>query len=211
MKLLKLMSVLLTLSWLYGCGTTGSNISGISGQSDRTETDGMAIEDPNVIALDDDISDFDATTADITIDNGAETKVIVADREQYQSYEFTNLGELNNPASLLANRVVYFDYDSAVVKKEDQTTLETHATYLADNSNVVVRLIGHTDERGSREYNLALGERRALAVRQILMLQGASIDQLQVISMGEEHPHVRGSYEFAWQQNRRVELLYLGQ
>jgi peptidoglycan-associated lipoprotein len=73
-----------------------------------------------------------------------------------------------------------------------------------------VRLEGHTDERGSREYNLALGERRALSIRQILMLQGADMSQFQVTSFGEERPAVDGSDDYAWSQNRRVEIVYLG-
>ncbi len=107
--------------------------------------------------------------------------------------------------------MVYFEYDSSSVREEDQATLEAHAAYLGENPNVTIRLIGHTDERGSREYNLALGERRALSIRQILMLQGATVQQFQVTSFGEERPDVEGFDEGAWQQNRRVELIYIGQ
>jgi peptidoglycan-associated lipoprotein len=82
---------------------------------------------------------------------------------------------------------------------------------LGRNPNATIRLEGHTDNRGSREYNLALGERRALAIRQILMLQGASINQFQVTSFGEERPAVEGDDDSAWQLNRRVELKYIGQ
>jgi peptidoglycan-associated lipoprotein len=93
---------------------------------------------------------------------------------------------------------------------EDQATLEAHAAYLGSHPNVTVRLEGHTDERGAREYNLALGERRALSIRQILMLQGASVNQFEVTSYGEERPAVDGSDESIWSQNRRVEIIYLG-
>jgi len=136
-------------------------------------------------------------------DMGAETKVVVGE-EDYAG------NELNDPDSPLSNRVVYFDYDSDAVRSEDQETLRAHGAYLAENPNLTVRLEGHTDERGSREYNLALGERRALSVRQILMLQGASIDQFQVTSFGEERPAEEGSSEYAWSQNRRVEIKYIG-
>jgi peptidoglycan-associated lipoprotein len=136
-------------------------------------------------------------------DLGAEATVVVGE-EGYVG------DELNDPSSPLSNRVVYFEYDSSTVRQEDQVTLEAHAAYLGDNPNVTIRLEGHTDERGSREYNLALGERRALSVRQLLMLQGASIEQFQVTSFGEERPAEAGADEFAWSQNRRVELIYVG-
>lgn len=136
-------------------------------------------------------------------DMGAEARVVVGE-DAYAG------GELNDPSSPLSNRVVYFEYDSDTVRSEDQETLRAHGAYLAKNPNLTVRLEGHTDERGSREYNLALGERRALSVRQILMLQGASIDQFQVTSFGEERPAVDGSDDYSWSQNRRVEIRYLG-
>jgi peptidoglycan-associated lipoprotein len=136
-------------------------------------------------------------------DMGAEAKVVVGEGDYVGN-------ELNDPSSPLSNRVVYFDYDSDTVRNEDQQTLRAHGAYLAKNPNLTVRLEGHTDERGSREYNLALGERRALSVRQILMLQGASIDQFQVTSFGEERPAEDGDGDYAWSQNRRVEIRYLG-
>ena len=88
---------------------------------------------------------------------------------------------LDDPNSLLAKRVVYFDFDSDVVKDEFTSTIEAHAAYLADHPGAMVTLEGHADERGTREYNMALGERRAKAVRQFLMLQGGAANQLEVI------------------------------
>jgi len=130
---------------------------------------------------------------------------VIVDEGQFQGE-----GLLDDPNSLLANRVIYFEYDSSSVRQEDVATLEAHTVYLGDNVNVTVRLVGHTDDRGSREYNLALGEQRALAIRQILMLEGASINQFEVTSFGEERPAVDGIDESARQQNRRVELNYIG-
>ena len=137
------------------------------------------------------------------IGDGAETQVIVGE-DGYSS------ADLDDPANALSNRIVYFEYDSSAVREQDQLTLEAHAAYLADNPTARVRLEGHTDQRGSREYNLALGERRALAIRQILMIQGASANQFQVISFGEERPQSGGEGEANWQNNRRVELVYTG-
>lgn len=108
----------------------------------------------------------------------------------------------------LASRVIYFDYDSAKVDEDSMALLEIHGDFIAGNGNVHVTLAGHTDERGSREYNIALGDRRAQSVRRILLFQGASTDQIDTISYGEEQPAVLGHDETAWSKNRRVELQY---
>ncbi len=116
---------------------------------------------------------------------------------------------LDDPNSILAKRVVYFDFDSSVVKEDFSAIIEAHAGYLADHPEVKVRLEGHADERGTRDYNLGLGERRASAVRQYLLLMGASASQIETISYGEERPAAIGHNENAWALNRRVELVYL--
>lgn len=118
--------------------------------------------------------------------------------------------ELNNPDSPLAKRVIYFEFDSSEISQEARDLISAHAKYLADHPEVSVVLEGHTDERGSREYNLALGERRARAVERLMTLQGVAQNQLQVISFGEERPVALGHDESAWRLNRRVELLYSG-
>ena len=115
---------------------------------------------------------------------------------------------LDDPASLLATRIVYFEYDSAEIKGSDRAVIEAHGRYLADNPSAAVTLEGHADERGSREYNIALGERRANAVRQLNTLLGASGSQLRVVSYGEERPAAEGHDESAWSVNRRVEIIY---
>lgn len=102
----------------------------------------------------------------------------------------------------------YFDFDQAMVKRQGHADLNKHARYMAENSSARVRIEGHADERGTREYNLALGERRANAIRAYLTSQGASNYQAEVISYGEERPAVRGHDEAAWSMNRRVELVY---
>jgi peptidoglycan-associated lipoprotein len=104
--------------------------------------------------------------------------------------------------------VVYFDYDRAEIKPEYVSLIAAHAKYLSANSSRRVRLEGHSDERGSREYNIGLGERRAQSVRRALMLQGVSEAQITTVSYGEERPAVQGSDESAYSKNRRVELVY---
>ena len=108
----------------------------------------------------------------------------------------------------LADRVIYFEYDSAKLSSESIAILETHGNFIASNGEVSVRLEGHSDERGSREYNIALGDRRAQSVRRVLLFQGASSDQVETVSYGEEKPAVEGLDDSAWSKNRRVELIY---
>jgi len=115
---------------------------------------------------------------------------------------------LDDPNSMLAKRVVYFDFDRSEVKSEFRAIVAAHAEYLASNPNVSVTIEGHADERGTREYNIALGERRAAAVKQILTLQGASAGQVNTISYGEERPAALGHDEDAWALNRRAEFIY---
>ena len=115
---------------------------------------------------------------------------------------------LDDPNSLLAKRVVYFDFDKSDIKGDFRDVIQAHAEYLANNANVSITLEGHADERGTREYNIALGERRANAVQKMLTLQGASASQVRVVSYGEERPAALGHDEDAWSLNRRAEFIY---
>lgn len=115
---------------------------------------------------------------------------------------------LDDPNSPLSQRVIYFEYDSAEITADGQGLLGHHAGYLVANPDVRTTLEGHTDERGSREYNIALGDRRALAVQRVLELNGVAPEQITVVSYGEEKPAAEGNSDAAWRLNRRVELLY---
>jgi len=115
---------------------------------------------------------------------------------------------LDDPASPLAKRIVYFDFDSAEVVNGYRPIIEAHAAYLSDNPGAAITLEGHTDERGSREYNLGLGERRGHSVGRTLVLLGATDRQVQTVSYGEEKPATDGHGESAWELNRRVEIIY---
>ncbi|MCZ6724010.1 MAG: peptidoglycan-associated lipoprotein Pal [Gammaproteobacteria bacterium] len=108
----------------------------------------------------------------------------------------------------LANRTIYFEFDSAKLSDESLSLLEVHGNFIAENGIVEVRLEGHADERGSREYNIGLGDQRAQTVRRVLLIQGSSADQIDTVSYGEEQPAVSGHSEEAWAKNRRVELIY---
>lgn len=116
--------------------------------------------------------------------------------------------ELNDPNSPLSVRTIYFDYDSSEIRADYQGTVQAHAAFLAANPNVSMSLEGHADERGSREYNLALGERRAQTVKRQMVVLGAAASQIRTTSYGEERPVVDAHDEGAWSQNRRVEIIY---
>ncbi|MFK8029960.1 MAG: peptidoglycan-associated lipoprotein Pal [Gammaproteobacteria bacterium] len=110
--------------------------------------------------------------------------------------------------SLLEVRTLFFDFDRSELRSTDQAVVAAHARFLRENPGTRIRLEGHADERGSREYNIGLGERRAQTVRRNLALQGAGSDQLDTRSYGEEKPLASDHTESAWQLNRRVELVY---
>lgn len=123
---------------------------------------------------------------------------------------FGNQNSVTGPQEgTLAKRTIFFDFDSAVIKDEGTEIVAAHAKYLSDHADARVRLEGNTDERGSPEYNIGLGMRRAQAVRQALLLQGASAAQLTVVSYGSEHPVDPAHNESAWVKNRRVDIVYL--
>ncbi len=115
---------------------------------------------------------------------------------------------LNDPASILAKRSVYYPFDVAVVQDADKPTVQAHAKYLGEHANRKVRLEGNCDERGSNEYNLGLGQRRADGVKKMLELGGAKSSQLESVSYGEEKPKATGHDEASWSQNRRTDLNY---
>lgn len=115
---------------------------------------------------------------------------------------------LENPDSLLSTKVIYFDLDSSDIKTESRDVIRAHATYLAATPSAKILLEGHGDERGTREYNLALGERRAKSVRMVLTAEGAPSNQVSIISYGEERPASDSHDESGWSLNRRVEFIY---
>jgi peptidoglycan-associated lipoprotein len=141
------------------------------------------------------------------------TNLSDADDSEAQAYgteddDLSAMSSLDDPTSLLSVRIIYFEYDSSEVKSEDRTTVEAHAAYLVENPGTIITLEGHADERGSREYNLALGERRALTVKRQMTLIGASPDQIRTVSYGEERPAIDDHDDYSWSQNRRVEIIY---
>ena len=118
---------------------------------------------------------------------------------------------LRDPKNILSKRSIFYDYDSDVIKDEYRPLLQAHAKYLADNPNARMLVQGNTDERGGREYNLALGQRRAEAAKRVLLLMGAREVQIESVSLGEEKPRCEEKTEGCYGQNRRSDLLHSGE
>jgi peptidoglycan-associated lipoprotein len=131
-----------------------------------------------------------------------------ADTRDIRPVETGSVDPLNDPKGVLANRSVYFDYDSFVVRADGQPVVQNHAGYLTKNTSRKVLIQGNTDDRGGTEYNLALGQKRAEAVRRSMASMGVSEGQMEAVSLGEEKPKATGSNEEAWAENRRADIVY---
>ena len=118
---------------------------------------------------------------------------------------------LKDPNSILSQRSIYYDYDKFEVKDDYRSMVEAHAKYLREHPESKILIQGNTDERGSREYNVGLGQRRSDGVKKMLMLLGARESQIESVSLGEEKPQVEGNGEDAWSRNRRSDILYSGE
>ncbi len=118
---------------------------------------------------------------------------------------------LKDPANILSKRSIFFDYDKFEVKDEYRSLVEAHARYLRENPSAKMLIQGNTDERGSREYNVGLGQRRSDGVKKMLMLLGARRAQIESVSLGEEKPQRRRHNEDCWSKNRRSDILYGGE
>ena len=151
-----------------------------------------------------DVKDGDVSIEDKGTGAGADGAVAsgAAGGTDFSSYS------LDDPNSPLSRRVIYFEYDSAEITDADQELLTQHSGYLVANPGQHLTLEGSTDERGSREYNIGLGDQRALSVQRIMELNGVSPEQITVVSYGEEKPAAEGHSDAAWRLNRRVELVY---
>ncbi len=184
MTLATVPAVFLLLLILAGCGTTGE----VEDQA-SAETSASAATETS-----------DSAAASAASDQSASAQPMESQMQQMDPFE--------DPNNLLSQRVVYFEFDSSAIRDDALPVIRAHADYLASNSQVSFTLEGHADERGTREYNLALGERRADAVRRMLIANGVSPAQVRVVSYGEERPAVLGHDESAWSMNRRAELIY---
>lgn len=177
---------------LLGCGTSGEV---------KDDTAGGATGESTEVVVDESSS---ASTQGMGNDGEMMGEHMAGDADSHAS----QIEALDDPDSLLSKRVIYFDFDKSEIKSQFRDILNAHAEYLANNQATDITLEGHADERGTREYNIALGERRANAVKRMMTLQGVSASQIRVISYGEERPVALGHNEEAWALNRRVFINY---
>ena len=131
-----------------------------------------------------------------------------ADTRDIRPVETATVDPLNDPKGVLANRSVYFDFDSYVVREDGKPVVSNHSNYLNQNKSRKVLIQGNTDDRGGSEYNLALGQKRAEAVRRSMSTLGVAESQMEAVSLGEEKPKATGSGEAAWAENRRADIVY---
>ncbi|MEX0604157.1 MAG: peptidoglycan-associated lipoprotein Pal [Marinobacter sp.] len=184
----KAFALVLALGFIAGCSSTGDPM-----EEGGYGTDGSAS------------GQQDGSTVYGGSDGSGVSSDGLSDSERMEAEERAEQAE----AEALRNiTTFYFDFDTSEIKAESRDVLAAHARYLSDNPRTQVRLEGHSDERGTTEYNLALGERRANAIQRFLIVNGASRGQLETVSYGEEKPAVSGSSESAWAQNRRVEMIF---
>jgi len=181
---------------LGGCATTGSPDEGVTVEEETATEETQAGESEG--------EDTDASA------QGAEEQADpTAAPDCPPNCDFRK-DAIEDEDSALADRTIYFEFDSSEVQQDYMPIIKRHAAYLTQYADVEVRLEGHTDERGSREYNVGLGSRRAESVAQLMQAFGVAETQIETVSYGEEVPAVEGSNEEAWAKNRRVELVYPG-
>jgi peptidoglycan-associated lipoprotein len=143
----------------------------------------------------------------VKLDEGA-NKGAIGTQPDANAVQQVNVDPLNDPNSPLAKRSIYFDFDSYAVRDDYQPLLQQHAQYLKSHPDRHVLIQGNTDERGTSEYNLALGQKRAEAVRRAMSLLGVADTQMEAVSLGKEKPQATGHDESSWAQNRRADLAY---
>jgi peptidoglycan-associated lipoprotein len=144
-------------------------------------------------------------------DRGASSAASTAGAAQPVGSDAMDANPLKDPKHILSTRSVFFEYDSDVIKDEFRPALQAHAGYLKQHAGAKMLIQGNADERGSREYNVALGQRRADAVRRMLVLMGATEVQIESVSLGKEKPRCVAHEESCWWQNRRGDMLYSGE
>ena len=190
LKIMPGLATLATVVMLAACSSTPTSEQKGAVVEDRTSgTSGTTVKPPQVVKDTPVVSAVpQQTTTAIPIDE-----------------------DLKNPKSILSKRTILFDYDSNLVKEEYRPLVAAHARYLSQNRNAKMIIQGNTDERGSREYNLALGQRRADAVKQMMTVLGAEGPRVETVSFGEEKPRAQGGSEAAFSENRRADIVYQGE
>lgn len=198
MKRLTLISLLLTSVMLTACGTTETKAP-IQEKSQPATTAPAPKPGPQV------------ETHGLAPGAGEQTEALPSSGSGVVGVDAAGAAELKDPNNILSKRIVYFDFDKSNIKPEFQALIAAHAAFLKKYPDARVILQGNTDERGSPEYNMALGQRRADAVKQALEVLGVNNNQIETISFGEEKPAALGHDEAAWRLNRRTVIVYQGE
>lgn len=182
------MTLIVSMVFLTACSSTD-------------EKEGSILDAENNSGIDASTSGIDASTSGVTDGSSISGQQY---GDNFHSSDF------NDPNSPLSKQTIYFMYDSSQIQQQFIPVVAAHAQYLLQNPSIKVILEGHADERGSREYNIALGEQRGKSVYRMMKIQGVSDRQIEIVSYGEEKPASDGMSESSWQQNRRVQIDYQG-
>jgi peptidoglycan-associated lipoprotein len=184
--------------WIIGAFV----VAAIAGCSSTGTQDAAPVEDKSAATTDTAAPATGATTSGVTTSGVTGAAGTAA---------ATSAAALKDPSNILSKRSIYFDYDQFTIKDEFKPMIEAHAKYLQANRAARATLQGHTDERGTREYNIALGQKRADAVKKLMILLGANEIQIETVSFGKEKPRREGHDEASWAENRRVDILHAGE
>ena len=202
------------VAFLAACSTTGETTDATtSTQAAQVATDNTSLAEAQALIE-------AAAAAKAAAKAAAEAKALAAaavqaeakaaaDAKQQAAANVAQQQQQAQEAAQALAHIIYFDFDQSTIKAEFRTALNGHAAYLSQNPSASIVLEGHADERGTREYNIALGERRGNAVSRYLVVQGVSIDAIEVVSFGEERPVNAGHDSASWSENRRVEIRYI--
>jgi len=181
-------------------------LTACSSQNVKDDTAGSGGDKPTVTS---DTLKTDGNSKIVTSEqDGSEFNYLPGTNNDPNNTQDISLAGLSDPNNLLSQRVIYFDYDKAAIRPEYMVLINTHSKLLSKYPNLKMRLEGHADERGSREYNVALSDARSQSVKNIMVAQGPDSNQMRTIGFGEEIPIVRGHNSSSWQKNRRVEIKY---
>ena len=195
--------------FLAACSSTGETTDAASSstQAAQAAADAAALAESQ--ALEEAQAQAAEAEAEATEQAAQEAAQQAADEAAAVAQELAQQQQQAQDAAQALAHLIYFDFDQSTIKAEFRTALNGHAAYLSQNPTAKIVLEGHADERGTREYNIALGERRGNAVSRYLVVQGVSVDAIEVVSFGEERPVNSGHDSASWAENRRVEIRYI--
>jgi len=213
-NLSKIIASSVLVAFLGACSTTGETTDATaSSQAALVAAEAQAMAEAQAVAEAQALADAQAEAAIqaeaiIQAEDDAKEDALQAANEAAAAAAVLAQQEEEEIAQALAH-IIYFDFDQSTIKAEYRAALNGHAAYLSQNPSANIVLEGNADERGTREYNIALGERRGNAVSRYLVVQGVSVDAIEVVSFGEERPVNAGHNSAAWAENRRVEIRYI--